>query len=155
MQVNCNDDLRKPCNADFTAPAFPHPHSPAEVRVTCARRQPSDWIVDDTAVKMSFLRKDAGESLLSGWFNMQLCNHEAVALILDGADQEGRMGGCRVRVWCPSSLPFQAEKSGPAVVKLPLMLLKTSMIDSPPNSPKNENKDLESFAIQLLVLQKQ
>lgn len=95
MQVNCNDDLRKPCNADFTAPASPppHPHSPAEVRVTCARRRPSNWIVDDTAVKMRFLRKDAGEWLLSGWFNMQLCHREAVALVLDGADQEGGWGG--------------------------------------------------------------
>lgn len=80
-----------------------------------------------------FLRKDAGEWLLSGWFNMQLCHHEAAALILDGADQEGVLGwGCRARVRCPSSLPFQAEKCGPAVVKLPLMLLKTCLIDSPP-----------------------
>lgn len=39
-----------------------------------------------------FLRKDAGESLLSGRFNMQLCNHETVALIRDGADQEGGWG---------------------------------------------------------------
>lgn len=91
----------------------------------------------------------------NGWFNMQLCHHEAVALILDGADQEGGWGGCRARVRCPSSLPFQAEKSGPAVVKLPLMLLKTCLIDSPPNAPKNQNKDLESCAIQLLVLRKQ
>lgn len=29
----------------------------------------------------------------NGRFNMQLCNHEAVALILDGADQEGGWGG--------------------------------------------------------------